>query len=265
VNLYTGALQRRRDIPAGLVWGAGTCACYDADRARIWVVGPGTGVAGDEAYTGYYNTLTNNWFATGAGGQLEALASIVATWGTDGALVLLAQAMSATYTGDVLLLRGSALGRMYLYSVGGDAWTEGANAGVAASTGCSLAPLWGWNANSVIAVSGNSVPMPQLWDVPTAAWPMWMTAPTFPEPMTTGSSCVIHPDGRKVLYRINATGQIIVYDPLLNTIRAYTHIYGSDGTAAVGGKMCAFKQNGDTYLAVLLHNSTTIQRIRIVE
>jgi hypothetical protein len=266
VNLYSGALQRRANIPAGLVWGAGTCACYDADRARIWVVGPGTGVAGDFAYTGYYNTATNNWFATGAGGELEALASIVATWGTDGALVHLAVSMSrTTYTGDELLLRGSGLRRMYRYDAAGDAWTEGADAGVVASTGCSLAPLWGWNPRSVIAVNGNSVPIPLLWDVPTAGWPMWMTAPTFPEPMTTGSSCVMHPDGRRILYRVNATGQIIIYDPILNTIRTYAHIYGADGTAAVGGKLCAFKQNGDTYLAALLHDSTTIQRIRIVE
>ncbi len=264
INLYTGAIQRRADIPAGLVWGAGTCATYDSNNARVSVVGPGTGAAGDFAYTGYYNIATDAWVATGAGGQLEAL--LANTWGTEGTLLHLGTAMSGTYTGDVMILRGSNLNTCYLFSIAGNAWAATGVPGAAANVGATMAVAWAHNPDRVYGTLGGGVAPLAYYSVAGGNWPMFVGGPTFSVGPTTGTAACTHPDGRLVLYRLNATGQILAFDPVTNTITSYARIYGADGTATVGtAKMCAYKQNGDTYLVVLLHGSTQVQRIRIVE
>lgn len=268
LNLWTGALQRLADIPAGLVFGAGTCAAYDSTNGRVWAVGPGAG-AGDDSYTGYFSLATGAWVAADAGNTLDGL--LGATWGTDASLFCFSTALSGAYpitnaAGIAnLLLRGSGLNTCYQFGIGADTWVASAVPGVVSGAGTTLVPAWGHNPDRVYSTHGGGSTVVRYYGIAGNAWGNVTPVPTFVDAPNTGTSAVAHPDGRKILYRLNATGQILYYDPVTNALVPYARIYGPDGTATVGSKLCAYKQDGDTYLVALVHGSSQVQRIRIVE
>lgn len=262
VNLYNGALRRLANLPAGVVFGPGLCATLNSGNGRVWIVGPGLG-AGDDSYTGYYNPLTDAWVAADAANSLDAL--LGATWGTEGTLVHLGPAMSGAYTGDVMILRGGNLNTCYLFSIAGDAWAATGVPGAVAGPGATMAVAWAHNDDRVYASLGAGVAPMAYYSIAGGNWPVFVGGPSFGDGPNTGASACTHPAGRRILYRINATGQIVSYDPVSNALTAYARIYGPDGTATVGNKMCAYVQGGDTYVCVIVHGSSQVQRIRIVE
>lgn len=276
IDLGSGALRRLPDLPAALVFGPGVTACwsYAGPNGRgetLDIIGPG--VAGPTfAYTGRYDPFNGAWAVTGAAGTLTAL--LAATWGTDAASCFVGLPSHGTANAYVLL-RGSGLNTSYRLNIVGNAWAAtGGVPGVVSGAGCTMAATWGYAGDDLYAYSthgGGNVAL-RRYGVAADAWAAVVPDPVLVDAPNTGTCSCTHPNGRLVLIRLNATGQILAYNPNTmdivggdDVVYPYARIYGPDGTATVGNKLCSWKQNGDTYLGVILHGSSQVQRIRIVE
>jgi hypothetical protein len=268
LDLWSGGLTLLPVFPAAFVWGAGMCAAYDGTLGRLWVVGPGAG-AGDDSHTAYWNVATGAWVAADAGNTLDAL--LGGTWSTAGALFALTADLSGAYpitngAGVVdLVLRGGGLNTQYQFRISTDTWVASAVPGAVSAAGCSYAVPWAIDHGGVYSTHGGGSTVMRRWDIATNVWANVTPIPPFTSAFGAGSSLLTHPDGRLILARVAATNQIIAYDPLLNTHTPYADLMGADGYPEAGTRMCAYKQNGDTYLVAMIHGSTQVQRIRIVE
>jgi hypothetical protein len=268
LDLWSGALTLLPVFPAQFVWGAGMCAAYDATLGRLWVVGPGTG-AGDDSHTGYWNVATGAWVAADAGNTLDAL--LGATWATAGTLLALTADLSGAYpltnAASVvdLVLRGSGLNAQYQYRINTDTWVASAVPGAASAAGCSYAVPWALDHAHVYSTHGGASAVLRRWDIAANTWADVTPIPPFTSTISAGTSLLTHPNGRLILARIGTTGQIVAYDPHTNAQVPYADLMGADGYPEAGTRLCAYTQNGSTYLVALLHGSTQVQRIRIVE
>lgn len=257
------AWQRLSDPPSGaggMVFGAGVCAVWDEQMQRIWVVAPGQGGA-DFVWTGYYDVATGGWTSADAGGSLDLL--LAATWSTDGALV---DTYIAGTLNQYLYLRGSNLNTFYRFDKIGDAWAAMAVPTVASGAGVTLIYRPGFNPDFIYSTHGGGSTAMRRYTISTNTWANYIPVPmlTWVGGVNTGTCACSNPDLVGGFWRLNATGQIYAES---RAVQMYplVRIYGPDGVATVGNKLSAYKTGGVTFILVLLHSSTQIQRIRVVE
>lgn len=266
LSLYgSPAYERVASPPAGLVFGAGVCAAYDSTRARIYVVGPGTGGA-DDVWTGYYNPLANTWTAADAGGTLDAL--LGGLWGTDGALCSPDAAINGAASSQYMYLRGGNLNTFYRFDKVADTWVAMAVPGLAGGAGCTLVWRPAWNADMIQSTHGGGSTAFVQYTISAGTWAGGTPAVVPADGAGLGTCACATPDGFTGLWRLNASGQIMAWTR--TSLFPYARIYGADGVATVGSKMCTYRvgqtgSGGTTFVLVLLHGSNQIQRIRIVE
>jgi len=255
--------QQLPSPPAGLAFGAGVCAVKDTSLARIWVVGPGTG-AGVDAWFGFFDLVSMTWNPGGAPDVASLNALLGGVWGTDGALAHPCTAVAAAASDDLLYLTGNGGLPVYQFSIAGNTWTTvpPANRLVAAGAGTTLDWLWAYSVDLLFSQDGGAASM-ESYGITADAWAAVVPVPAWPTVPGTGSCACASIHGEALYIRLNATGQIYRFDPLTSFVTPLCRLYGPDGTAGAGGKICAYAAAGREYVLALLHGYRQLQRIRL--
>lgn len=266
LDLTSRALQRLPNPPAGLVFGAGVAACWDATGSNIYVIGPGAG-GGLDSWFARYAVGTGVWAAMNSA-TLDALLPGVIS--LDSALAHPCTTIGAAASDDFIYWTGGANAAASLifarYTIAGNIWTNvpPANRAVAAGAGATLIWPWGHHPDRLTSLDGGGVGTGEWYTIAGNAWAAEAFLPPFTALPAAGTCARPSTDGKYVYIRLNATGTILRYDRLTTAVDTIGQLSTADGAATAGGKFCVYRTDGAEFLVCLLNGSTQIQRIQIV-
>lgn len=263
LDSYSWTLQRLPNIPAPLVFGAGTCATLDVSSGLLYVFGAGVG-GGVDAETYSFNTTTNVWTALDALNDMDGF--LGAVWASDGALVHPCSTIAFAASNDFIYMCGNKSLNTFQYTISTDRWTRLPPANRAVTGGNGVTMTWNWSVSvdAINSIDGDGVATMEHYGIAGNAWaadvpvPLWTTNPD------TGTCACPSTDGARVYIRLNATGRIYEYSPLTKAVTPLATMSGTDGAASVGGKLVAYTVGGKEYLVLFQHGGMDVQRIRIV-
>lgn len=266
IDTRTWTAQQLASPPVGGVFGAMLSGCYDPSRGRIWVISAGSV---DDAWFHFFDLATATWDAGGAPGvaSLNTLLSGALITGSALAHPCTDVAFAGSDTHLYLTCDdGPSQIACYHYNIGATTWTAVAVRFQSMGAGVSLDWPWAYSIDTLVSLPGGNNGNIELYEIGGDAWgagagPLPAFDPTSPG---LGTATCVHPSGDSILLRLNATGRVYRYRPVDGTIVPVAKIHSVDGAATGGHKLAAYTANGKVYAVVLVHGSTSLQRLELV-
>lgn len=280
MDLVEGTKVKVPNPPAGLAFGAGVSAVWDASRGtnqhgRVYVFGPGVAT---DAWWHHLDIDTLAWDAGGAPEEATLEGLLGGVWTVDSALSHPCSAVSAAVNDDNgIYLVGKGAVTSYKYDPtepAGTGWTSipPANRAVAAGAGCVTKWLWSYSVNRIASLDGGGLGSAEYYRIladgggAANTWVAGVPIPAFTGDLPgTGTCGCASTDGSALYFKLNQTGRIYSLEPNEFRVMPIAELTGPDGTGAatVGSRMCAFRYRDHEYLVCLVMNSVYVQRIRL--